>query len=373
MSTSATARNPIPLVDLKAQYRVIAPEIDAAIKRVVEGQRFILGPEVEKFEAAFASFVGSGDAVGVASGTAALHLALAACDIGPGDEVITTAHTFIATAEAISHTGARPVFVDIDPRTYTLDPALVEDAITPRTRAILPVHLYGHPADVDPLLEIAERRGLWLIEDAAQAHGATYRGRSIGTLGHLAAFSFFPGKNLGAYGDAGGVTGRADDLLQRVRKLRDHGRTSKYLHDEIGYGERIDALQAAILAVKLAHLSAWTDTRRRIAARYTEGLMGSAVETPAEATWARHVYHLYVVRTPNRDAIHRTLVEAGIGAGIHYPVPLHRQPAYADHAGSSLQATERAAAEVLSLPLYPEMPDDSIDAVVAEVRRLTDR
>jgi dTDP-4-amino-4,6-dideoxygalactose transaminase len=361
----------IPLVDLRAQYRSIADEIDDAIRRVVDSQRFILGPEVEQFEQAFASFVGTPSAVGVASGTAALHLSLVACGIGQGDEVITTAHTFMATGEAISHAGATPVLVDIDPRTFTIDPERVDAAVTPRTRAIVPVHLYGHPADMGRLMEIADRRGLRVIEDAAQAHGATWNGEAVGTIGDLAAFSFFPGKNLGAYGDAGAVTGKSQDLLDKVRKLRDHGRASKYVHDEIGYGERMDALQAAILSVKLRHLGDWTESRRRIAARYSAGLAGTNLRLPVEADWARHVYHLYVVRARRRDELQADLQAAGIGAGVHYPVPLHRQPAYASLSAASLPHTDAAAAEVLSLPMYPEMTDDDVDFVIGQVAART--
>ena len=287
----------VPLVDLKAQYGSIKPEIDAAIQRVLDHTGFILGDEVRTFEAAFAERIGADGAVGVASGTAALQLALQACGVGPGDEVITTAHTFIATAEPIALLGAMPVFVDIDPATFNLDPERVEDAITSRTKAIVPVHLYGRPAAMDELLQIADRHGLVVIEDAAQAHGACYRGRACGTIGSIGCFSFYPGKNLGAYGDAGAVTSNDPDLLARVRKLRDHGRTSKYEHDEIGYGERIDALQAAILGAKLPHLTAWTDARRRHARRYTELLAGTSVTTPTEDPGDEHVFHLYVVRS----------------------------------------------------------------------------
>lgn len=360
----------IPLVDLRAQYNTIKSEIDSAVQRVLDNTSFIMGKEVTSFEAAFAGFVGATGAAGVASGTAALHLALLACGVGPGDEVITAAHTFIATAEAISHTGARPVFVDIDPNTYTLDPAQVEDRITDRTRAIVPVHLYGQPADLDPLVDIARRRSLWLIEDAAQAHGAEYKGRRCGTIGHMACFSFYPGKNLGAYGDAGAVTSNDEKLLAKVRKLRDHGRTSKYEHDEIGYGERIDALQAAILAAKLPHLESWSEARRSHARLYNELLAGSTVATPYESPDVRHVYHLYVVRTPHRDDLLSHLKRNGVDAGIHYPIPVHKQPAYAKQGYSdvSLPVSERAAAEVLSLPLYPELTEAQIHHVAKAVR-----
>ena len=371
MTDKALVGRRIPLVDLRAQYAELRDEIDDAVRRVIESSQFILGPEVTAFEEAFADYVGSPACVGVASGTAALHLALVACGVGLGDEIITTPHTFIATAEAISHTGARPVFVDIDPDTYTLDPELVRRALTPRTRAIVPVHLYGHPADMTPLLELAERHGLWIVEDAAQAHGAEYDGKRCGAIGHLAAFSFFPGKNLGAYGDAGAVTGSSVELLERVRKLRDHGRTSKYVHDTIGYGERLDALQAAILKVKLRHLERWTEARRRIAARYAAGLSAAAVQLPREKPGARHVYHLYVVQADERDELLSGLVDAGVGAGVHYPVPLHRQPAYGSMGDLVFPVTERAASRVVSLPVYPELSDPEVDYVVDQVVRLT--
>jgi dTDP-4-amino-4,6-dideoxygalactose transaminase len=360
----------IPLVDLRAQYNSIRPEIDSAIQRILDNTSFIMGKEVSDFEQAFATFVGTKGAAGVASGTAALHLSMLACGVGSGDEVITAAHTFIATAEAISQTGARPIFVDIDPKTYTLDPNQVEDAITSRTRAIMPVHLYGQSADLDPLLDIARRRDLWLIEDAAQAHDAEYKGRRCGTIGHIACFSFYPGKNLGAYGDAGAVTTDDEALLAKVRKLRDHGRTTKYEHDEIGYGERIDALQAAILAAKLPHLERWTEARRSHARMYDELLAGCGVTTPYESPDARHVYHLYVVRTSHRDDLLAHLKSKGVDAGIHYPIPLHKQPAYANDGYSDvrLPASEQAAAEVLSLPLYPELTAAQIHHVAEAVK-----
>ncbi len=362
----------IPLVDLKAQYTSIKDEIDAAMQRVVNSTTFILGGEVDAFEQAFARYVGAGGAVGVGSGTAALHLALLACGVGPGDEVITSAHTFIAGAEAISHTGARPVFVDIDPRTYTIDPGRVEEAITPRTKAILPVHLYGQPAELGPLLEIARRHEVWLIEDAAQAHGAEYLGQRCGSIGHLACFSFYPGKNLGAYGDAGAVTGNDRLLLDKVRKLRDHGRTDKYEHDEIGFGERLDALQGAILAAKLSRLDAWTETRRAHARLYNQVLADSGVTTPYESPNVRHVYHLYVIRVLQRDGLLPHLRRRGIGAGIHYPIPLHRQPAYLKRGyhDVSLPHTEKAANEVVSLPMYPELTHEQIMYVAQAVKEL---
>ena len=360
----------IPLVDLKAQYVDTKSEIDAAIQRVVENTNFILGQEVANFEQAFARYVGAKGAVGVASGTSALFLSLLACGIGPGDEVITTAHTFMATAEVISQRGARPVFVDIDPRTYNIDPAQVEDAITPHTKAILPVHLYGQPAHMEPLLDIAQRHNLWLIEDAAQAHGAEYRGQRCGTIGHLACFSFYPGKNLGAYGDAGAVTSNDEALLSRVRTLRNHGRIGKYEHAEIGYGERLDALQAAILGAKLPHLDAWNEARRAHARLYNEWLADCDVVTPYESPEVRHVYHLYVLRTPQRETMLAHLKSREISAGIHYPLPLHRQPAYLKqgYGNVSLPVTERLAQEVLSLPMYPELSREQIAYVAQAIK-----
>ena len=347
-------------MDLAAQYRVIKTDIQTAIDRVLGNTSFILGEEVSQFEEAFASYVRAAGAVGVSSGTAAIELALRALGIGPGDEVITTAHTFIATAEAVTNVGARPVFADIDPVSYNIDPDHVERLVTDRTRAILPVHLYGHPADLPALMAIAERRNLWVIEDAAQAHGAEIDGRRVGSIGHVACFSFYPGKNLGAYGDAGAVTGNDLAVLDRVRRLRDHGRTSKYEHAEIGFAERMDALQAAILRAKLPYLESWTEARRAGAARYDRLLAGVDVEPPSAAPNVRHVYHLYVVRSRERDALLARLRQNGVGAGIHYPIPLHRQPAYEalGYGNISLPHTERAAAEVLSLPIYPEIQEE---------------
>ena len=370
MTPAATPTERVPLVDLAAQYPEIRADVDAAIARVLDSTAFILGREVADFEAAFAAHVGATGAVGVASGTAAIELALRACGVTAGDEVITAAHTFIATAEAISHTGARPVFVDIDPVTFNLDPAAVRAALTPRTRAIVPVHLYGQPADMTELMALAREHGLFVVEDAAQAHGAEVDGRRCGSIGDLAAFSFYPGKNLGAYGDAGAVTGTNEALLARVRKLRDHGRTSKYEHDEVGFGERMDALQAAILGVKLRHLESWTERRRAHARRYDELLQELPVELPREAADRRHVYHLYVVRAERRDELLAHLKASGIDAGIHYPVPLHLQPAYADlgYVAGSLPETERAAREILSLPMYPELVDAQLVAVADAIR-----
>lgn len=360
----------IPLVDLLAQYKSIQPQIDEAIQRVLQSAHFILGEEVRRFEESFGDYVGAADCVGVASGTAALQLAFLACGVGPGDEVITSAHTFVATVEAIWHVGAKPVFVDIDPLTYTLDPSQVETAITTRTRAILPVHLYGQPADLAPLLDIARRHNLWLIEDAAQAHGAEYNGKRCGAIGHLACFSFYPGKNLGAYGDAGAVTGNDLSLLNKVRKLRDHGRTSKYEHDELGYGERLDSLQAAILGAKMPFLKTWTESRREAASGYRQLLGQTHLTLPYEANNRRHVYHLYVVRTPHRDALLAHLQKDGIQAGIHYPTPVHFQPVYRklNYPEMRLPETEQAAREVLSLPLYPELGSEQLEFIAHSIQ-----
>ncbi|MCL4490165.1 MAG: DegT/DnrJ/EryC1/StrS family aminotransferase [Chloroflexi bacterium] len=360
----------IPLVDLKAQYRTIQPEIDAAMQRVVGNTSFILGKEVAEFEKNFAAFCGASHCVGTDSGTAALHLALLICGIQPGDEVITTTHTFIATAEVISLVGARPVFVDIDPTTYNLDPNLLERAITPRTRAIIPVHLYGQPAEMDPILDIARRHNLRVIEDAAQAHGAEYRGRRTGTMGDVACFSFYPGKNLGAYGDAGALVTNDEKLAEHARMLRDHGRRDKYKHQIVGYGYRLDALQAAILGAKLPHLDAWNARRREIADCYTELLTNTDLVPPYVPPHVRPVFHLYVVRAKNRDGLQAHLKAQGIEAGIHYPIPLHLQPVY-ESLGYKLgdfPQTEKAANEILSLPMYPELTEPQIYQIVGAIK-----
>jgi len=360
----------IPVVDLKTQYAAIKPEVDAAIQRVVESTGFIMGPEVRSFEEAFARFVGAEAAIGVASGTAALHLALLACGIGPGDEVITTPFTFYATAEAINQAGATPVFVDIAPDTYNLDPAKLEAAITPRTRAIVPVHLYGQSADMDAILAIARRHGLRVIEDAAQAHAAEHHGRRCGSLGDLACFSFYPSKNLGCYGDGGMVTGSDPALLARIRRLRDHGRVGKYEHVELGWGSRLDALQAAILGAKLPHLEQWTEQRRAAAARYNDLLSGAEVVVPAERPYNRHVYYCYVIRTPRRDGLAAHLAEQGIDTIVHYPIPMHLQPAYREMGlgPGTFPVAEAAAQQVLSLPMFPEITPEQQQRVAGAVR-----
>jgi dTDP-4-amino-4,6-dideoxygalactose transaminase len=356
----------IPLVDLKAQYQALRPEIDEAIGRVIDRTSFILGEEVERFEAEFAAYCGVAHAVGCANGTDALTLALQAVGVRPGDEVVTVAHTFIATAEAIGAVGARPVFVDVLPGTLLMDPSLLERAITPRTRAILPVHLYGQMVDMDAVMAVARRRGLKVVEDAAQAHGARHRGRRAGSIGDAAAFSFYPGKNLGAYGDAGAVVTNDPAVAGWVAKARNHGRATKYEHDFEGRNSRMDGLQGAVLRVKLRRLDGWNERRRELARKYDARLAGTGAKPVEVAAGAEPVHHLYVVETSDRDAALARLAAAGIEGGIHYPVPLHVQKAYA-HVGlarGSLPVTERAAARILSLPLYPEMPAEAVDEIV---------
>jgi dTDP-4-amino-4,6-dideoxygalactose transaminase len=363
----------IPLVDLHAQYAYIKEEIDAAIRRVLESTSFIMGPEVKAFEAAFAAMTGAADAVGVANGTAALHLALLACGIGPGDEVITTPFTFYATVEAIQQAGARPVFVDIRPDTYNIDASLLERALTPATRAIIPVHLYGQPAEMGEIMLFARQHNLWVIEDAAQAHAAEHHGQRCGSIGDLACFSFFPSKNLGAYGDAGMVTGSNPELMQRMRRLRDHGRTGKYEHMEQGWAYRLDALQAAILGAKLPHLERWTEQRRGAARLYGELLADCELVLPVELSHNRHVYHLYVVRTAQRDALASHLGRSGVASGVHYPIPLHLQPACRDlgYGPGGFPVAEAAAGQVLSLPLYAEIMPTQQRRVADAVRSFT--
>jgi len=361
----------IPLVDLKAQYASIKPEIDAAMTRIVENTSFIGGKEVSDFEAAFATFQQTKRCVGVASGTAAIFLALQAVGVGAGDEVITTPHTFIASAEPIAMLGANIVLVDIDPVTYNIDPAQIEAAITTRTKAILPVHLYGQLAPMDAIMAIARKHNLKVVEDAAQAHGAELNGKRAGAWGDAACFSFYPGKNLGCYGDGGAVCTNDETVANKIAKMRDHGRTTKYEHDELAYGERLDALQAAILGAKLPHLDGWNDARRRHAAYYNQALAGIVgAATPKEMDGAHHIYHIYCVAvTGDRDAILAELNARGIGAGIHYPVPLHLQPALRDYGWTKgdFPNAERAANTIISLPIYPEMTTDQLSQISEEL------
>jgi dTDP-4-amino-4,6-dideoxygalactose transaminase len=360
------------MVDLQAQYARIAASVDAAMRGVVQSTQFIRGQDCELFEAEFAAYCGVRHAVGVANGTDALTLALKACGVGPGDDVLTVAATFIGTVEAVVLNGARPVFVDIDARTYTMDPAQVEAALTPRTRAIVPVHLYGHPADVEPIAAIGRRHGIPVIEDAAQAHGAEMRGRKVGSLGALACFSFYPAKNLGAYGDGGMVVGSDGELLGRVRQLANHGSGAhKYDNVVIGTNSRLDTLQAAVLRVKLRHLDEWNRERADRARAYTEALAGiPGLALPAPHEDARSAWHLYTVRAQDRAGLQAHLREKGIATAIHYPRPVHLQPALAAAGGRAgdLPVSEALCAEALSLPLYPELPLEAIGRVAAEVR-----
>jgi dTDP-4-amino-4,6-dideoxygalactose transaminase len=360
----------VPYLDLKAQYQSIKPEIDAAIARVLDTCQFVLGTEVAGFENEFATYCGAAECVALNSGTSALHLALLAAGVGPGDEVITVPFTFVASVAAVTYTGARPVLVDIDPRSFTMDPAAIEAAITPRTKAILPVHLYGQPADMDPIMEMARQRGLVVIEDAAQAHGAKYKGRPVGSIGDMACFSFYPGKNLGAYGEGGAVTTSNTEYARMIRMQRDWGQDHKYHHLLRGFNYRMEGFQGAILRVKLRHLEAWTNARRTVVSKYNRLLVHSRIERPKEMPWARHVYHIYTIRTDDRDGLQASLLAAGIQTGIHYPMPVHLQPAYADlgYDRGSLPQSEKAAADVLSLPLYPEITDAQLEAVTRIVQ-----
>jgi len=372
---SADTNPLVPFVDLKAQYQTIKSEIEAAISRVVESGRYILGPEVEKFEKDFAKYVGARFCVGVNSGTAALQLALMATGVGATDEVIVPANTFFATAETVSTAGARPVFVDADSVAYTIDVSKIENAITPRTRAIIPVHLYGQPADLDPVFEIARRHNLSVNEDAAQAHGAEYKGRRVGALGDVGCFSFYPAKNLGAYGDAGAIVTDDDMVARRLRLLRDHGSDRKYYHEIVGYNFRLETLQAAVLAVKLRHLESWTRLRRRHAAQYHELLKTSSLVLPRELEYARHVYHLYVVQSDRRDELQRKLAAAGVQTGIHYPVPIHLQPAYSSlgYRAGDFPETEKQSQRLLSLPMFAELTHEQINLVAEALKHLEAR
>jgi dTDP-4-amino-4,6-dideoxygalactose transaminase len=363
----------VPFLDLGAQVRSIRGEIDEAIARVLDSTQFVLGDEVAAFEREFAQAHGAAHGVAVNSGTSALHLALLAAGVGPGDEVITVPNTFVATVAAILYTGATPVYVDVDPVTFDMDPSRLEAAIGRRTKVILPVHLYGQPADMDPISEVARRRGLVVVEDAAQAHLARYQGRSVGSLGDLACFSFYPGKNLGAYGEGGIVLTSSEAHARTIRMLRDWGQDRKYHHVLAGYNYRMEGMQGAILRVKLRHLERWTEQRHAHAARYAELLGGAGVGIPAEAPGRRHVWHVYAVRTPDRDRVMKVLAEQGVQTGIHYPIPVHLQPAYADsrYGKGSFPEAERAAAEVLSLPMYPEMTEDHLQAVNHALRAIS--
>lgn len=360
----------VPFLDLKSAYLELKDELDSAYQRVMESGWYILGSEVDAFEREFAAYCGVKHCIGVGNGLDGLHLILRAAGIGPGDEVIVPANTYIATWLAVSYAGATPVPVEPNERTYNIDPARVEAAITRRTKAIMPVHLYGQPADMDPILEIAQRHGLWVFEDAAQAHGARYKGRRIGSLGDAAGFSFYPGKNLGAFGDAGAVTTNNDELAERIRALRNYGSQAKYINKYRGFNSRLDELQAALLRVKLRHLDEWNARRSRVAATYNQALIETELILPYVPEWAEPVWHLYVIRSRNRDLLQQRLGGAGIGTLIHYPIPPHLQDAYKDLGltKGAYPITERLAHEVLSLPMGPHLLPEHVNAVVQAVK-----
>lgn len=364
----------IPMVDLKIQYRDLQEEVEQGIRAALESCQFILGPSVEAFEQEAAAYLGARHAISVASGTDALHLALLAAGIGPGDEVITTPFTFIATAEAIHYVGARPVFVDIDPVTYNIDPTRIEEAITPATKAVLPVHLFGQPADLTEITAICQRHGLILVEDCAQSFGASLAGRMTGTFGAFGCFSFFPSKNLGCYGDGGMVTTDLADLAEKVRVLRNHGSRQRYHHHVIGYNSRLDEIQAVVLRAKLKHIDSYNAGRRRVAALYDQLLAGCGVTTPFRDNKGIHVFHQYTILTDYRDRIMTALSDAGCASAIYYPVPLHRQEVFAEaYQSVSLPIAEGAAASCLSLPIFPEMTEEQVRHVAASVRSACNR
>jgi dTDP-4-amino-4,6-dideoxygalactose transaminase len=379
----------VPFIDLKAQYDSIQEDIQTALNKVLESTAFSGGPFVAQFEKEFAAYCGCKHAIGVGSGTDALWVTLLALGIGPGDEVITVPNSFIATAEAISYCGARPVFVDIDEQTYNMDPNKLEDYLNrrfapfasrsvpfamrsaPKPKAVIPVHLFGQPADMDSIMEIAQKYGLFVVEDACQAHGAEYHGKKAGSIGNAGCFSFYPGKNLGAYGEAGAVVTNNDTLAEKIKIFRDHGQPVKYCHECIGWNARMDGFQGAVLGVKLRYLDEWNESRRRNARRYNNFLSSiEGIKIPKEAEYTRHVYHLYVIRTENRDELIRNLTEKNISCGIHYPLPIHMQKAY-EFLGlqkGSFPVSEKYAGELVSLPMYPELTDEQIAYVVEEIK-----
>jgi dTDP-4-amino-4,6-dideoxygalactose transaminase len=360
----------IPLVDLQAQYRSIKAEIDAAILRALDSAQFVLGPAVAAFEQDFAAYCRTREAIGVNSGTSALHLALLAAGVEPGDEVITSPFTFVATVAAIEYAGAKPVFVDVEPEYFTMDPAKVEAAITPRTRAIVPVHLYGQSADMDPILEMARRHRVTVIEDACQAHGAEYKGRRCGSMGELGCFSFYPGKNLGAYGEGGAVVTSDTAMAARIRSLRSWGEETRYEHKYRGFNYRMDGIQGAVLGVKLRHMEPWTELRRAHAAAYAVALSDTPARAPRERPGCRHVYQVYAVRLRHRDSWRERLAETGVQTGVHYPIPVHLQPAYQDlgYVAGDFPVAESVARDVLSLPMFPELTREQVRAVAGVLR-----
>lgn len=360
----------VPFVDLKSQYFEIKEEILLAINNVLDNTAYILGKSVFDFEENFAHYQNAKYGLAVNSGTAALHMALLAYGIGAGDEVITTPNTFIATAEAISHAGAKPVFVDTNSDTFNMDPNKIEAAITSQTKAIIPVHLYGQPCDMDPIMEISRKYNLIVIEDACQAHGAEYKGQKVGSIGHAAAFSFYPGKNLGAYGEGGIVTTNNEEVAKKISMLRDHGSSQKYFHPYIGYNYRMEGLQGAVLGVKLKRLEEWTEKRRKNAQMYNQLLASLEVITPVEESFNRHVYHLYVIRVKNRDNLQKYLKENDIDSGLHYPQPIHLQKAYnfLGYKEGDFPIAEASVREILSLPMYPELTQEQIELVAKTIK-----
>jgi dTDP-4-amino-4,6-dideoxygalactose transaminase len=356
----------VPFLDLKAHHAPIIDEFEGAIRKVIESSAFAGGPFVEKFEEEFAAFCGSKYAIGVGNGTDALWLTLLALGIGESDEVITVPNTFIATAEAITYCKAQPVFVDVDETTFTMDPAELEKSVTARTKAIIPVHLFGQPADMDPILEFARAHGLFVIEDAAQAHGAEYKGRKAGTMGDAGSFSFYPGKNLGAFGEAGAIVTDDAELRKKIQVLRDHGQARKYYHTMVGWNCRMDGIQAAVLSIKLRHLERANLLRREHALQYNQAFAGiDEIATPFEASYARHVYHVYAIRVQERDEIRRRLEEKGIGSAVHYPIPIHLQEACRNlgYTAGAFPVAESLAEEFLSLPMFPELTEEQIEYV----------
>ena len=362
----------VPFLDLKAQYNTIKDEIAVALQQVLDNTAFAGGPFVAQFEKGFAAFCGTKHAVGVGNGTDALWMALLALGVGPGDEVITQPDTFIATAEAVSYCGATPVFVDVDEKTYNMDPAKLEAAITPKTKGIIPVHLFGQMCDMDPILAIAAKRKLFVLEDASQAHGSDYKGKKAGSMGVAGCFSFYPGKNLGAYGEAGAVVTNDDALADRMKMLRDHGSAKKYYHSYVGFNCRMDGFQGAVLSVKLKYIETWNEARRQHARMYTQLLSGNGnLIAPTEADYGKHVYHIYAIRVKNRDGLIAKLGEKEIGTNIHYPVPVHLQQAYSAMGlrEGSFPVAERCASEFVSLPMFPELSSEQIKYVCDEVTR----
>jgi dTDP-4-amino-4,6-dideoxygalactose transaminase len=365
----------IPFVDLKSQYLSIKPEVDAAVLSVFDSTQYVLGSFVASFEQAFSKYSTVEHTVAVNTGTSALHLAFLAAGIGAGDEVITTPFTFVATVSAIDYARAKPVFVDIDPESLTIDPARIEAAITPRTKAIVPVHLYGRPADMDPILEIGRRRNVLVIEDACQSHGAEYKGRRAGSMGAMGCFSFYPGKNLGAYGEGGAITTNDASYAKTLRMLRDWGCEKRYHHDIKGFNYRMEGVQGAVLGVKMKYIEGWTEGRRRAAAQYDAALAGGPFRPPIAPAHMRHVYHVYAVRHPRRDSLQAHLTKAGVSTGIHYPIPVHLQKCFAElgHKAGDFPHSERAASETLSLPMFPELRPEQVDEVLQALNSWTEK